>query len=60
MVVLRCCESGVLVRCMCRGQARGLLFVARVTLLACVGGLAFIMCVPLAVSCYRSCLRVHS
>ena len=38
---------GVLVRCMCRGLARGLPFVARAALLACVGGLAFVVCVCL-------------
>ena len=35
----------VLVRCMCCGLAGKLPFVARVSLLACVGGLAFIVCV---------------
>ena len=39
--------SGVLVRCMCGGLAGGLPLVARAALLACVGGLAFIMCVCL-------------
>ena len=35
---------GELVRCMCSGVAGGLAFVARVGLLACVGGLACIVC----------------
>ena len=39
------CECGVLVRCLYRGLVGGLPFVALVALLACVGGLAFIMCV---------------
>ena len=42
-----CWVCGVLVRCMCRGLAGRLLFVARVALLACVGGLAFVVCVCL-------------
>ena len=37
----------VMVRCMCSGLAGGLPFVARVGLLACVGGLAFIVCLCL-------------
>ena len=34
---------GVLVRCMCSGLAGGLPFVARVALLTCADGLAFIV-----------------
>ena len=40
--------SGVLVRCMYRALVGGLIFGARAALLACVGGLAFLM---------RMCLR---
>ena len=39
-----CCECGVLVRCIYSGLVWGLLFVARVALLACVCGLAFVVC----------------
>ena len=35
----------LLVRCMCSGLVGGLPFVARAAWLACVGGLAFIVCV---------------
>ena len=36
--------SGVLVRCMYSGLIGGLPFVARIALLACAGGLAFVVC----------------
>ena len=51
-------RCGVLVRCMYSGLAEALPFMARVALLAYVGGLA--MCVPLVVSCPSSCLLMHS
>ena len=35
---------GVLVRCLYSGLVGGLPFTARVALLACVGGLAFVVC----------------
>ena len=38
------CECSVLVRCLYSGLVGGLPFVARVALLACVGGLAFVVC----------------
>ena len=38
------CESGVLVRCFYSGLVGGLPFVARVALLAYIGGLAFVVC----------------
>ena len=52
----------MLVRCMYSGLVAGLPFVARVVLLACCGGLAFIVCVcvPLVVSCSSSCLLMYS
>ena len=37
-------EIGVLVRCFYSGLVGGLPFVARVALLACIGGLAFVVC----------------
>ena len=37
------CECGVLVRCLYSGLVGGLPFMARVVL-ACVGGLAFVVC----------------
>ena len=39
-----CYECGVLVRCLYSGLVGGLPFMARVALLACVGGLAFSVC----------------
>ena len=39
----RTCSSGVLVRCFYSGLVGGLPFVARVALLDCVGGLAFVV-----------------
>ena len=40
----------MLVRCFYSGLVVGLPFVALVALLACVGGLAFVVCAPLVVS----------
>ena len=39
-----CCECGVLVRCFYSGLVGGLPFMARLALLACVGGLSFVVC----------------
>ena len=41
------CVCDVFVRCMCSGLAGGLPFVARVALLACIGGLTVVVCVCL-------------
>ena len=47
VAVAKSAVCGVLVRCLCRGLAGGLPFVVRIALLACVGGLAFVVCVCL-------------
>ena len=39
-----CCECRVLIRCLYSGLVGGLPFMARVALLACVGGLVFVVC----------------
>ena len=47
------------VTCLYSALVGGLPFVARVALLDCVGGLAFVVC-ALVVSCSSSCLLMHS